>query len=103
MKECQYKKESAVYIAVRSGFGLVRRNGEIHKIYPSGEMKFLVRKEHTQTEGDLWTNAYIKLKNEFGFDVKHPLKRKEEKDPNQLELPFEGKHILSAGRIPNCS
>lgn len=103
MEEEQYKKESAVYIAVRSGFGLVRRGGEIYKIYPNGEMKFLIKKEQDQSENDLWKDTYIKLKNEFGFDVKHPLQQKEEIDPNQLQLPFESKHILSAGRIPNCS
>ena len=79
MDENQIYKEQAIYIAVRNGFGLVRRNNEIHKIFPIGISEFLVSVSPMEKE-NLWFKAKSKLREEFGFKALNPLEGKGEPD-----------------------
>ena len=64
MSEKQRAKETAMYIAVRNGFGLFKRGNEIHKIYAMGTTTVLC----TSRDKDmLWSMACEKLKTLYGL------------------------------------
>ena len=60
----QRAKESACFIAVRNGFGLIRRGAEIHKIFPIGTTELLCSGEYK----DLWEDAYNILCGIYGVN-----------------------------------
>ena len=83
MDNSQRAQEAAIYIAVRNGFGLMKRKREIHKVYASGFQELLC-----SSDSCVWTAAYEKLKLIYGFEKgKNALKAKEETDPSE-----QGKH-----------
>jgi len=51
----QQKKEAACYLAIRQGFGLIRRNTEIHAISAMGHSKVISRSHNVE---QVWDDAY---------------------------------------------
>ena len=56
----QTAKEAACLRAIRLGFGLIRRNQEIHAIYANGLSEVVARSDDPN---QLWQSAYEILKN----------------------------------------
>ena len=55
----QQAKESAVLLAIKQGFGLVRRNLEVHAVDAMGSMKLISR---STTGSTVWHDALAKLR-----------------------------------------
>ena len=51
----QLAKETAMLMAIRQGYGLIRRGLEVHSIYANGESKLLCRANNLD---EIWHNAH---------------------------------------------
>ena len=86
-KENQTAKETSVYIAVRNGFGLVRRNSEIYKVFPIGTIELLC----VDDSNNIWISAFRALKAQFGFKSKNALKPTKEPIEEEIQLKIQPK------------
>ena len=102
--ESQRSKEAAVLIAVRNGFGLIRRGREVHKIYPMGISELVCSADPEM----VWELAYVRLYARYGLRQTTPLEHEDFPPPivkeaikkKSEEKPVEGMKEVSRKKKP---